>query len=168
MSSKFGSLVADTEVPFRKFLDDPANGRPIADKNGKRAYIDVLPNGGAAAKLFDKEQREKEAQEAAAGNLSDADAGDRNVTREKLKTARLTRGWYLVDPDTREHLDVECTEENARELYLSSSLMAIGLWAQAYGALNLTPNFIKRSAALSSATPSTSSGKTESSEMAQP
>lgn len=158
--SKFGSLTADTEKPFRKFLDDPKTGKPIADKDGNKAYIDVLPEGGDAAKAFDKEERDRLAEEVAAGNpVVEPDA----LVVRKRKTARLTTGWYLVDPDSGEHLDVPCNESNARELYLSNSLMAQSIWVQAHVASNQTPNFIQRSPKPSTASPGISSGKDKSS-----
>lgn len=169
--SKFGALTANTEKPFRVHIKDvattkvirqlvDADGQKLVDAegrpNGPLAYIDVLPDGGIAANQFDKEERERVAQEAAAGNLlTEPDA----VLVRKRKTARLTTGWFLVDPDTGEHLDVPCTEENALELYKSESLMAQSVWVQAWIGCQGTANFIKRSAKPSSGTPSTDSAK---------
>lgn len=157
--SKFGSLTADTEKPHRHYLNDPKTGKPIrlgnSDK-GERAYIDILPEGGDAAKAFDREERQRVAEEVAAGNLTQEP--DQMVVRQR-KAARLTRGWLLIDPDTGEKLDVPCTEDNARELYTSPSLMAQAIWLQAWLGANTTANFITRSAKLSSDAPSTDSNK---------
>lgn len=160
--SKFGALAADTEKPFRVYLNDPFDNKPIRlgrKQDGERAYIDVLPDSGLAGTTFDREERARVQAEAAAGNLSEEP--DAAMVR-KRKTARLTRGWLLIDPETGDKLDVPCTEENARELYLLDGLVAKSIWAQvALGSQNFS-NFIIRSPLPSSDTASTVSSKAQS------
>lgn len=152
--SKFGSL-APSDKPFRvELLDD---GKPIKDKNGNVAYIDVYSSDGMIGRKFDKDERASALDAARKGQTVDAfDPFERNIA----KCAALTASWYLVDPDTQEPLDVPFSIENAKELY--SLPLTTWIFVQPWGAANNHSNFIKRSAKSSSDMPSGTSETTAS------
>ncbi|SDC06538.1 hypothetical protein SAMN05216337_1001166 [Bradyrhizobium brasilense] len=144
MTSKFAAL-SGTGKPYRSFAN--LGGEPVVDKDGKRAYIDMLSEDSPTGRKFDKEWRERVLDLAADGKPAPTDY-ERNIA----KAAALTTGWYLVNPETLEHMDEPCTLENAQELYALAD--SRWLWAPAWVAANNSANFIKRSAKGSTATQS--------------
>lgn len=115
--SKFGGLAARVDVPFKVVLLHPSTDEPIVDKNGQEAFVEVLSaNDSDVGRTFDKENRTR-AQRRAMKARRASEALEDGHEVSVAKCARLTTGWYLVDPDTREPIDVECTAENALELY---------------------------------------------------
>jgi hypothetical protein len=145
--SKFGALTGDISRTARIPLTDPASERalPIKDHDGKEAYIEVEYVDSEAGRSFDRMQAQSPR------------TPDEQVTRNKHKTARLTRSWYLVDPGTGEPIDVTCNEESARELYCDESKIAHHIWLQVWIGANALSNFTKRGSAISSFTLSTNS-----------
>lgn len=133
---KFGSL-APSDKPFRVHIK--LDGKPIVDKNGNPFYIDVYSEDGAIGRRFDKEQRER-ALDYARNNIEQPSQMEINIA----KCAALTKDWHLVDPDTLDALDIECTAENAKELY--SLPLTTWIWVQPWAAANNHINFIKHSA----------------------
>lgn len=144
MTSKFAAL-SGTGKPYRSFAT--LDGKPIVDKDGKRAYIDMLSDDSPTGRKFDKEWREHILELAADGKPAPGDT-ERNIA----KAAALTTGWYLVNPETLEHMDEACTRENAQELYELPDTR--WLWFPAFLGANNSANFIKRSAKGSTATQS--------------
>lgn len=150
--SKFAAL-SGTGKPFRVLLK--LAGEPLVDKDGKQAYIEVHSEDSAIGRRFDKEWRDK--------TIAIATAGDPQPSQHEhniAKTAALTAGWYLVNPDTLDQINEPCTPENALELY---SMPDTGwIWFPAWTASNNNANFIKRSAKNSSSTQSGTSETVES------
>lgn len=145
MTSKFGSLTATAAAveTFRVEIVDTVTDVVLRDKAGKAAFIEVLAADGDVGRAFDKEQRAvmfRKARKSRNGIVDDDDQLEQNIA----KCARLTKAWYLVDPETREPLDVPCTEDNAAELYAAPNMG--WLFMQPWTAANNAANFIKRSA----------------------
>ena len=146
MPSKFGSLSASVEETFRVVLIDPISEAPITDKSDppKTAYIEVYSTDSDAGRNFDREQRSAFMRRAGRGRGQPDDDGlEQNIA----KLALLTKSWFLVDPVTREVIDVPCTPDNARELYSQGGTAYIfrQVWIEA----SAPANFIKRSSTTS-------------------
>ena len=113
---KFSALAANVAETHRVELIDPITEDVLKDKDGNAAYIDVLSMESETGRAFDAEQRKRafrQARKSRSGLPDDIDPREEN----QQKLARLTKGWHLVDPNTREVLDVECNAEAALELY---------------------------------------------------
>jgi hypothetical protein len=151
--NKFDALAAEVDVPFKVFLIDALTDEPI------KAYIEVLSDNSTEGQLFDKEQRRLTSTRLMSGR-KEAVASDDSVESNKRKTARLTRSWYLVNPGTKEVIDVPCTQENALELYMSNRTHHI--WQQVWMGAIEPGNFIKRSPTTSPPLENTSGEVTES------
>lgn len=144
MTSKFAAL-SGTGKPYRSFAN--LAGEPVVDKDGKRAYIDMLSEDSPTGRRFDKEWREHTFSLAADGKPAPTQF-EHNIA----KAAALTTSWHLVNPDTLEAINEPYTLENARELYALPDTR--WLWGPAWVAANNSANFIKRSAKGSTATQS--------------
>ena len=142
--SKFGSL-APSDKPYR--VNIKLDGKQIFDKDGKPFYIDIYSEDGVIGRRFDKEQRET-----ALANARNGIDQPSQIELNIAKCAALTAGWHLVDPETLEAIDEECTFESAKELY--SLPMTTWIWIQPWAAANNHVNFIRRSARNSSTTQS--------------
>lgn len=151
--SKFGNLAANTSEVFRVEIIDSATDEVLRDKSGKAAYIDVLAGDSVEGRAFDRERQQVYRKKAARtrGGVPDVDQFEENAA----KCAALTKGWYLVDPVTREQIDVPCTRANAQELYSAPGMN--WLFIQPWVALNDAANFIRSSSKNSTPSPSTSS-----------
>jgi hypothetical protein len=159
MSNPFDSLAAEVDVPFKVILIDPVTSAPIEDKDGNKAFIEVLSVDSTDGQLFDKEQRRITNTRLMSGR-KEVVANEDNVETNKQKTARLTKSWYLVDPNTKEPIDVPFTQKSALALYMSNRTHHI--WQQVWiGALE-PANFIKRSPTTFVDTANTSGATTES------
>ncbi len=134
--SKFGSL-APSDKPHR--VNIKLDGKQIFDKDGKPFFIDVYSEDSAAGRRFDKEQRDT-----AIANARNGVEQPSPLEVNALKCAALTIGWHLVDPETREPIDVPFTVEDAQDFY--SRPLTAWIWGQAWAAANNHANFIKRSA----------------------
>lgn len=153
--SKFSALAANVAEPHRVELIDPITEDILRDKNGNAAYIDVLSMESEAGRAFDAEQRKRafrSARKSRTGTPDDIDPREEN----QQKLARLTKGWHLVDPSTREPIEVPCTPQNALELYSGSGLD--WLFRQVLVEASNAGNFMKASGlTTSSSSPNTSS-----------
>lgn len=139
--TKFASLVANVADTFRVEIIDELTDEVLTDKDGNPAYIDVLSTDSEAGREFDRELRAKQrrsAMKSRNGIPEDSDPLEEN----QRKLAKLTKGWHLVDPVTREVLDVPCTPANALELY--SEKGAHWLYVQAWVGASKAANFMKR------------------------
>ncbi|WP_439399083.1 hypothetical protein ACRQ5Q_16975 [Bradyrhizobium sp. PMVTL-01] len=144
MTSKFAAL-SGTGKPYRSYAT--LGGDPVVDKDGRRAYIDMLSEDSPTGRKFDKEWREHVLALAADGKPAPTPF-EHNIA----KAAVLTTSWYLVNPETGEPMNEPCTLENAQELYALPDTR--WLWGPAWAAANNSANFIKRSAKGSIATQS--------------
>jgi hypothetical protein len=158
MTGKFDALAAEVDVPFQVILIDALTDKPIEDKQGKRAYIEVLSVDSTEGQLFDKESRRVTNSRLMSGR-KEAVANEDSVDTNKAKTARLTKSWYLVDPSTQLPIDVPCTQANAKELYFSNRTHHI--WQQVWMGAIEPGNFIKRSPTTSVDSASTNGETTE-------
>lgn len=153
MTSKFAALAANVSDTYRVELIDPITDDVLRDKDGNPAYIDVLSTESEPGREYDAETRKRDRRAAMKSRNGMPDDVDQ-VERNQQKVARLTTGWHLVDPATREVLDVPCTRANALELYSEPGMnwLFVQVWAGAADA----GNFMKRKTS-SSPSPSTSS-----------
>ncbi len=151
--SKFGNLAANTSEVFRVEIIDAASDEVLRDKDGKAAYIDVLAADSIEGRAFDRDRQMVYRKKAARtrGGVPDVDVLEENVA----KCAALTRDWYLVDPVTREQIDVPCSRSNAVELYSAPGMH--WLFIQPWVALNDAANFIRSSSKNSTSSPSANS-----------
>lgn len=134
--SKFGSLIVKVDKTFHLEIVSPKTGRVLKDKDGRAAYVDVLPTESDVARKFDREHQEKLADDVA-GGMTEFPA---QIEVNKQKAAALVVGWYLVDPETREGIDIPFSPENATELLTDPG--ATWLFYQVWLAANKTANFM--------------------------
>src|SRR5690606_2401362 len=134
---------------------DPISDDILRDKDGKAAYIEVLSLDSEAGRAFDAEARARAFRAARKSRTGVADDIDQREENQQ-KLARLTKGWYLIDPTTREKIEVECTPANALDLYSEAGMS--WLFLQVFAEAANPGNFMKRSGSTtSSSSPSTSS-----------
>lgn len=113
--SKFSGLALEVERPARMVIVHPTLNRPIVDGSGNEAWIDLNSSDSEAAHKY---------QRATARRRLDVASrrGRAKVSPEQIEAdaidflVAVTVGWSLVDLNGRV-IDVECTPENARELY---------------------------------------------------
>ena len=108
--SKFAGLGLAVEQPHRVTLSHPVTRKPLTDREGKQAYIDILSTDSPAARAWDRKFRDRRIRMRGRMSAEEQDANNVDLL------AHLTRGWYLVDLDGNP-LPVEFSEENARLLY---------------------------------------------------
>lgn len=155
MTSKFAALAANVADTYRVELIDPITDATLTDKDGNPAYIEVLSVDSETGRAFDAEARKRAfraARKSRTGMPDDIDQLEEN----QQKLAKLTKGWRLVDPNTREIIDVPCNAAHAAELYSEPGMnwLFVQVWS---GAAN-AGNFMKRTSTASS------SGQSKSSE----
>lgn len=142
MSSKFAGLsaagVADT---FNVVLISPETDLSIKDKAGKESYIEVMSQDSDVARAFNLE-RSKSVNRKVYGGRGQELMDEDDLTIGIARMARLSRGWYLVDPATKEPIDVEFSEENAIELYTATDTHWI--YRQAVVGSAALRNFMRR------------------------
>lgn len=154
MTSKFAALAADVSDTYRVEIIDQVTDDILRDKDGNACYIDVLSTDSEVGRAFDTESRKRtfrSARKSRTGMPDDIDQLEEN----HQKLAKLTRGWYLVDPSTREPMDVPYSPQDALELYSEPGMnwLYVQVWA---GAAN-AGNFMKRPSKTSSTLPTMSS-----------
>ncbi|MEI9804101.1 MAG: hypothetical protein WDN48_06055 [Pseudolabrys sp.] len=140
--TSFGSLWGDVTAPFRVVLIDPQTDLTLEDSAGNEAFIEVLSAQSEVGRKFDKEQRAQFQRRAMRGRnqqIIEDDQLEQNIA----KLARLTVAWHLVDPLTKEALDVPLSVETATEFY--SLPLAHSFYLQAFLGANEAANFIKGS-----------------------
>lgn len=144
---KFSALAANVANTHRVELIDPITEDILRDRSGNAAYIDVLSMESEAGRAFDEEQRKRafrQARKSRSGMPDDINPREEN----QQKLARLTKGWHLVDPNTREVLDVSCSSEAALELYSEPGMDWI--FRQVLAEAANAGNFLKRSGSTNS------------------
>lgn len=139
---KFGALAAKTSATYRVQIIDPLESTPIVDKDGKSAFIEVMSNDSETARTFDRENGKRVDRKMLAGRTNEL-LDDDPLARNAQRMAKLTVNWYLVDPETKEQIDVPFSEENAVELY--SSPDTAWLYRQAVVGSGNLANFMQRS-----------------------
>ncbi|MFC3071487.1 hypothetical protein [Shinella pollutisoli] len=149
MTSKFAALAANVSDTFRVELIDPITDDVLRDKAGNAAYIDVLSVDSEAGRKFDADARQRAFRSARKSRTGHPDIDPDEENRRKL--AQLTRGWRLVDPVSREGLDVPCTPENALELYCEAGMA--WLFDQVFAGAANAGNFMRRRSTTSSPSP---------------
>jgi hypothetical protein len=139
--SKFGNLTK-TEVakPYRVELIDPVTNEVIVDKAGRKAFIDVYSTDSEKARGYDKAKRKDlmlRIRQSRTGVVEPDDALEENIA----KCSVLTAAWHLVDPVTREPLKVDCSPEDAADLYSPPGMAWLFLqpWVAANHAANFLP-----------------------------
>lgn len=152
--SKFGSLTASVEKPHRVEIIFPATDDVVTDQLGRAMYVDVMSGDSKMAREYDARQRAEQRlkiKQSRTGKIAEQDVLEANMRR----TAHLTVGWLLVDPATREVLDVPCNEENAFELYSAEGQMWFFL--QVHANCNEAANFFAKPAPSSTTMPAPTS-----------
>lgn len=139
---KFAGLAASTATGFRAPIIDPVESEPISDKAGKPAYIEVLSSDSEVARTFDRENGKRQDRKILAGRSNEVLDDDPHA-RNAARMAALTVGWYLVDPQTGEPIDVPFSDANAVELY--SDPDTAWLYRTAFVGATTIANFMKRS-----------------------
>lgn len=139
--AKFGSLSGSASDPYRVVLIDPATDEPLKDANGGEAYIDVLSAQSETGRKFDRERAQLITRRAMRSRGRDIDDDQFQANVQKL--ARLTVAWRLVDPVTKEPLDVPYSLETAAEFYALPK--AYPFFLQAWLGAHEPANFIKAS-----------------------
>ena len=130
---KFGNLSGAADGTFRIRLVDRKTDQPIRSKDGEEAWVDVIYSSSAAGRALDADMARERA---ALGKR------DTQLELNIMKLARMTKGWHLVDPVTREPIDVPATTENAEEFYslpLASDYF-VQVWVAAHAAENFMPD----------------------------
>lgn len=139
---KFGSLSSSVDEPYRVVLIDPKTDELLVDVNGDEAFIDVLSSESDVGRKFDRD-RQKVITRRAMRNRSQDIVDDDQFEVNILKLARLTKGWHLVDPVSKEPLDAEFSQDAAIEFYRLP--LAKPFFLQAWLAANESANFMKGS-----------------------
>ncbi len=140
MTSKFGGMAASVSETFKMPIISPLTDKPLKDKSGKEAFIELLSADSDVGRKLDREQQQALTQRAMRGNR--AGVGDDALEQNILKLAALTRGWLLLDLDGHP-IDVAFSPQNAVELYSDPGMG--WLYRQAFTAAHEVANFIKRS-----------------------
>lgn len=153
--SKFAALAANVADTFRVELIDPISDDVLRDRDGKPAYIDVLSADSEIGRAFDAEARQRAFRAARKSRTGMPDDIDQ-LAENQRKLARLTKGWHLVDPHSRDVLPVPFTEKDAGDLYAEPGLN--WLFTQVWAAAANPANFMKRNSTSFSLGPSASSG----------
>lgn len=143
--SKFGSLSSGMAASYRVKLIDPLTDMPLKDKDGAQAYIDVQSAQSETGRSFDRMRQQASLSRMNLGTVVEDEADPLKQNAEKL--AALTVGWHLVDPVTKEALDVECSREAAAELYILPH--AYPFYLQGWVAAHRSGNFMKGSSDVS-------------------
>jgi len=138
MSSKFAGLAVNVGAPSRMVIINPMTDKPLADKNGKEAYIDLLSADNPEASKIDRAQTLAFKQQMRSGRFRDDDP----IEEQVAKLQALTAGWYLVDLDGNP-IDVPFSADAAKELYAAHEMA--WLRRQAWVYVNDVANFTKRS-----------------------
>lgn len=125
--TKFGSLALAVDKPQKMVLIHPSNGQPICDEDGNKAYIELLSFDSAAARAYDIEIANRRLQNTTRKALT----AEELDAEEIGKLVCLTKNWLLIQPD-KTVLNVECTPENAKELYSANSTAWIAEQALAF------------------------------------
>jgi len=153
--SKFSALAANVADTYRVELIDPISDDILRDIDGNAAYIDVLSTDSETGRIFDAEARQRAFRAARKSRTGMPDDID-HLEENQRKLANLTRGWYLVDPNTREKIDVPFSAKDALELYREPGMN--WLFVQVYSGAANAGNFMKR--------PTSSNGRSASSKTA--
>ena len=152
--SKFGNLNATTvDKPFRVEIIDPTTEEVVTDLAGLPMYIDVWSTDSPQARNYDKAKRAELRLKAKQSRNGQAPVEDA-VETAWVKLAQLTAAWRLVDRLTGEELDVECTPDNALELYSEKGMA--WLYNQVLLAASDPANFMQKPARRSATTPPSS------------
>lgn len=117
MTSKFAGLALAVDKPRRMTILHPGSGRPITDGTGKGAFIDVYSSDSDVSR-----QHARNIVQAKIDNPSRAKLSAEELESEAAgRVANLVSAWHLVTMDGQA-LDVACTFENARELFLAPAM----------------------------------------------
>jgi hypothetical protein len=115
--SKFDALALEVDKPSRMVIVHPVTRQPIRDADGTEAYISLFSGDSEPAR---KHQRTVSRRRLAM-------RGRGKLTPEELEAeavellAVVTTGWLLLDFNGKP-IDVEFSQDNARELYGLSAL----------------------------------------------
>lgn len=151
--SKFGALTDRLVETSRMPLLDVATGEPIKDKNGNEAYIEFMSNDSETARKFDKQLYNRALRVQRNGFRPSQAPADEDPAEEQIeRLLALVTGWYLVDPESREPIEIKgadeqplpnggFTKENARDLFQQWP----GARKQAIIWITTEANFIRRS-----------------------
>lgn len=151
-SGKFAALKGQATLPSRMIIIDPITEKPIVDKQGNEAFIDMLGPDSDQALKIDRANNTAAVRKMRSGRNRQNPEDEDFIKDQVEKLSAVTVAWYLIDPATQEPLDVPFSKENASELYADRDLG--WLRRQAWGHHNAEANFIMRSSKSSASSPS--------------
>ncbi|MPZ41600.1 MAG: hypothetical protein GEU95_26855 [Rhizobiales bacterium] len=142
MSNEFGALEADNETPGRMDILHPGTEDVIRDHQGNAAYLEILSPDSEPARKVDLARNRAVVRKLRSGR--NRDVGDEDPIEDQVeKLVAVTVGWNLIDPKTRERMDVPFSKENARKLFSNPRLG--WLRRQAFTYHNNEANFMQGS-----------------------
>lgn len=115
---KFDALALPVDTPARMPICHPHTLKPLVDKDGQPAYLDLLSTDSEACIAYDRKVAEERASNPIRAKIGPADLSEAGCRR----LAHLARGWYLVDFDGNPILDPDTgkpilfSEKNAYDL----------------------------------------------------
>jgi len=145
--SKWGSLGVATEASSKMQIVLPGEIDPLVDKANVEAFIAFMPWDSDVGRKFDQDlQREavrKGFRQKSRSELR-AEAESVDAVREQAdRLSALAVGWHLVDPETRQPIDVPFSKENAHELFMAPEMA--WLRRQCWVFVANEANFMRRS-----------------------
>ena len=115
--SKFAGLALAVEKPERMVLRDPVSRKPLKDKDGNPACIDLYSNDSEVARKYDNAALQRRLNSRGGPKLS----ADELMGEATERLAHLTAGWNLVDLQGNP-LDVKFSTDAAGDLYSESAI----------------------------------------------
>jgi hypothetical protein len=110
--SKFAGLGLAVDTPFIVQLQHPVSGAALRTASGEEATITLLSGDSQAARAHQNRTLNARLSQRVRGSIT---AEQLEAEQVELLTT-LTQSWVLVDLDGNA-LDVDCTPQNARDLY---------------------------------------------------
>lgn len=110
--SKFAALALPVDVPARMTICHPTTGKPLADKDGQVAWLELLSQDSAAAEAHDRRAQEERMAQPVRQKTSPEET-DLAICR---RLAALTTGWRLLDFEGNP-IDVPFSPADAVDLY---------------------------------------------------
>lgn len=117
MSDDFAGLALEVDKPQRMVIMHPTLSRPLVDKDGNEAYIDLYSADSPRAQQHNRELARRRLNQRVRVKQTPEEIEANNTD---LYVA-LTAGWRLLSIDGSP-LDLPFTPENARKLYDAPSV----------------------------------------------
>lgn len=135
-------LGLNVSTPEMLVLIYPGTGDPLADMDGKKAYLELLSEDSEAGREFDRQRSRETLQRARKGGGVSSVMNEDPFSESLDRILALLTGWYLVAPD-KNPIDMPFTKENARKVLSHPSTQ--WMLKQAVAFVRDGRNFILRS-----------------------